>query len=288
MKIGISSYSFSKHLTTAKCGYIEICDLAKKMGYDGIEFIDLINEDWGITGDPIEIAKEINAHCKKIGLDIIAYTVGANFLHPNPEEQVEKLKKCIDICEALGAPIMRHDAASNPEKFRKEPLYNYRTAIKEIAPYIRKVTEYAAKKGIKTCVENHGFFFQDPKRVEELILAVNHENYGWLCDIGNFLCADSEPSHATSIAAPYAFHIHVKDFIFKPGTEQKPSGEWITTNCGNYIRGTIIGHGAVPVQACINALKKAGYDGYISVEFEGIEENLPSLKMNIEFLHSII
>ena len=288
MKIGVSSYSFSKHLTATKCGYHAICDKAKEMGFDGIEFIGLVNEKWGIEGDPIEIAKDIRAYCEKIGLEIIAYTIGANFLAPDPEETVKKLYECVDICEALGAPVMRHDVASNPAEYRPEPLYSYRKAIEEIAPYIRKVTEYAAQKGIKTCSENHGFFFQAPERVEELILAVNHENYGWLCDMGNFLCADADPVHAVAIAAPYTFHVHAKDFIFKGGNEVKPTGGWITTNGGNYIRGTVIGHGCVPVVNCITALKKAGYDGYVSVEFEGMEENIPALEQGLAFLRSIV
>ena len=93
MKIGVSSYSFSKHLASTQCGYHAICDKAKEMGYDGIEFIGLVNEKWGITGDPIEIAKDLRTYCEKIGLEIVAYTVGANFLAPDPEETVKKLSE---------------------------------------------------------------------------------------------------------------------------------------------------------------------------------------------------
>ena len=77
MKIGVSSYSFRKHILTTKCDYIEICDKAKEMGFDGIEFINLDNKDWGITDDAMKTAKEIKEHCAKIGLDVIAYTIGA-------------------------------------------------------------------------------------------------------------------------------------------------------------------------------------------------------------------
>ena len=41
MKIGVSSYSFSKYMKATGCNYIDICNLAKEIGYDGIEFIDL-------------------------------------------------------------------------------------------------------------------------------------------------------------------------------------------------------------------------------------------------------
>ena len=41
MKIGVSAYSFKKYMDHTRCNYIDICNLAKEIGYDGIEFIDL-------------------------------------------------------------------------------------------------------------------------------------------------------------------------------------------------------------------------------------------------------
>ena len=41
MKIGVSSYSFSRYMKHTGANYLKICDLAREMGFDGIEFIDL-------------------------------------------------------------------------------------------------------------------------------------------------------------------------------------------------------------------------------------------------------
>ena len=221
MKVGVSSYSFSRYLTEKKCGYEEICNIAKEIGFDGIEFINLYNERWGTVGDEVEMAKEIKAHCDKIGLEIAAYTVGANLLSEDVDAEVAKLKHCVDVCQALGATVMRHDVTY---KLRDIPLYSYEDAIEEMAPYIREIADYAMSKGIRTCTENHGFIFQDPTRVEELIRTVNHKNYGWLCDMGNFLCADCDPAESVYIAAPYTIHAHAKDFIFKSPEAEKPFG----------------------------------------------------------------
>lgn len=279
MKIGVSSYSFSQYMKKTGCSYTEICDLAKEMGFEGIEFIDLDPKKES-CGDIYECAKIIREHCDTIGLPIIAYTVGANLLSADPDAEVERLCKCVDIAEILGASIMRHDVC---RELPKKHLYSYRDAIKDMAPYINKVTEYAKAKGIRTCTENHGFLFQSPERVEELILAVGNENYGWLCDMGNFLCADEDVIKSVSIAAPYAFHAHVKDFLWKPGTEDSPVGFFMTRG-KNHIRGTIVGHGVVPVRNCIGILKSAGYDNWLSIEFEGAEDNLPALKSGLEYL----
>jgi NADP-dependent 3-hydroxy acid dehydrogenase YdfG len=146
--------------------------------------------------------------------------------------------------------------------------------------------EYAAAKGVRTTTENHGYIFQDPERVEELILAVGHENYGWLCDIGNFLCADCDIVRAVSCAAPYTYHVHVKDFLVKSGLFDKPEG-FFETRGGNYLRGTVVGHGVVPVDACMAILKDAGYAGTLSLEFEGMEQNIPAIQAGYAYLRAV-
>ena len=44
------------------------------------------------------------------------------------------------------------------------------------------------------------------------------------------------------------------------------------TRGGNFFRGSIIGQGDVPVKQCIRIMKRAGYDGYLCIEFEGKED----------------
>jgi hypothetical protein len=41
MKIGVSSYSFAHHMANTGANYTDICKIAKELGFDGIEFIDL-------------------------------------------------------------------------------------------------------------------------------------------------------------------------------------------------------------------------------------------------------
>jgi len=140
---------------------------------------------------------------------------------------------------------------------------------------------------VKTCTENHGFIFQDSARVEALIRAVDHPNYGWLVDMGNFCCADESSSYAVGIAAPYAFHVHAKDFLIKSGACIDPGNGWFRSRGGNYLRGTIVGHGEIPVTQCVQILKNAGYDGWLSLEFEGMEENLPAVEAGLAYLRRI-
>ena len=284
MKIGVSSYSFKKAMDKDGLTYIDICDKAKEMGFEGIEFSGIDTAKYSHGEDDIECAKNIAEHCREIGLEVINFAVGANFLADDIDAELKKIFHCVDIAEALGAPVMRHDICS---KLPAKHLYNWENAKEDIAPYIRRVTEYAASKGIRTCSENHGLIFQAPERVEALIREVGSENYGWLCDIGNFLCADADPLRSVAIAAPYTFHAHVKDFLFKPAELGKPESFFVTKS-GNFLRGTILGHGIVPVKECIGLLKKAGYDGWVSLEFEGLEDNMKALEMGYRYLKAAI
>lgn len=276
MKIGISSYSFKSHMEKTGENYFDIADRAAKMGYDGIEFIDLSLEVQ--PADSLEtLADLIRAHCAALSLPIISYTVAADFMKPGRAAEVERVKRCVDIAARLSVPLLRHDATWQTQG-------DWHEVVDAIAPAIREVTAYAASRGIRTCTENHGYFIQDANRLECLIRTVNHPNYGWLVDIGNFACTDEDSVHAVSIAAPYAFHVHAKDFLYKPRGSQRPDDSWFPTKHGSWLRGTIAGHGVIPIGECIALLKAAGYAGYISYEFEGLEDNLPALEAALAYL----
>lgn len=278
MQIGVSSYSFNAYRSRTGCSYLALCDKAKELGFAGIEFVDLEGDD------PLKTAAEIREHCETIGLSVIAYTVSADFMADDPEKTVAAVCHKIDICEALGAKLLRHDVCySLPD----DPLFGWEDAVARMAPYIRRVTAYAAEKGIRTCTENHGYIFQKPERVEALIRAVGHKNYGWLCDMGNFLCADADPVLSVTTAARYAFHVHAKDFLFKEGGTEQPDGFFPTAG-RNWLRGTVVGHGVVPVAQCLEILKTAGYDGWVSLEFEGPEDPLAALLWGLQYLQKHI
>ena len=176
----------------------------------------------------------------------------------------------------------------------KNNLYNlnltktFDAALPTIAAGCRRVTEFAAEHGIATMVENHGQFCQESTRVEKLVGAVDHSNFGLLVDVGNFLCADEPSVSAVARVAAFARHVHVKDFHVKSGSEPNPGRGFFGTRGGNYLRGAILGHGDVPVYQCLRILHEQGYDGYVSIEFEGMEDNLPALEIGLENLQNYI
>ena len=279
MKIGVSSYSFQK-LYSPGFTYFDAISHAKKTGFDCIEFIDFnIPEGEGI----IDFAAKVKDACDAAGLEISAYTVWADFINSfagDIDKETERLKGCVDIAAALGAGKLRHDVTWGFKT--RERGRSYKDAIRIATPAIREVADYAETKDIQTMTENHGYFMQDSRRMEELVLAVDHPNYGLLVDIGNFACADEDSIAAVSCVAPYAFHVHVKDFLWKPSSGVRPDSEWFATRGGNYLRGTVAGHGIIPVAQCLAILTSAGYSDTVSLEFEGTEEPLKAIERGFE------
>jgi len=289
MKIAVSSYSFSALMQSEEMTQLDCIAKAKELGFEGIEFTDL-RPPHGMPEK--EYAEQLREESLRCGLPVVNYAIGADFLEAYYRDgsagaEIERVCRQADIAVLLGAPLMRHDASAGyPEG--KRQWRGFDEAIPLLADSCRAVTQYAQTIGVKTMVENHGFFCQDSLRVEKLVNAVAHENFGWLVDMGNFLCADEEPAAAVSRASPYAFHVHAKDFMVKDGNGSNPGRGFGDSRGGQWLRGTVTGHGDVPVQRCLTILKQAGYNGYIGLEFEGIEPTEWALSASLENLRRYI
>ncbi|MHB0999934.1 MAG: sugar phosphate isomerase/epimerase family protein [Armatimonadota bacterium] len=286
MKTGVSSYSFSRYIREGVMDIFQVIETASEMGFEGIEFTDFGPKEECTTDTAIRVKE----YCSKFNIEVMSYTIGADFLKPRNGDgwqgEVERLKGELKIAKALGAPMMRHDVTTGFPGGQPN-LSNYIDALPVLAQGCRAVTEYGADLGIKTMFENHGFFIQDSERCDLLLEKVDHPNMGALVDIGNFLCADEDPLRAVTRMAPRAFHVHAKDFHVKPASAE-PGGGWFRSRGGNWLRGSIIGHGDVDVTGCLRALKSAGYDGFVSIEFEGMENNKLALGIGLENLRNSI
>ena len=284
MKFSVSLYSFFSAIRNGEITPLECVGKAKELGFDAIEAVDFVMGAETPEEMP-EKARELKAEADRLGMPISSFAVGADLLNGldgsgDQAKEIARVKSMVDVAEILGVPRMRHDITMG----RKGDPKSYAALVPELAGIVREITEYAAGKGIQTMTENHGFFSQDSERVELLYNTVNHPNFGLLCDIGNFTCADENPATAVARVAPYTRYVHAKDFIIKPYSDPNPGEGAFQTRAGNYLRGTVIGHGNVPVQQCLHILKAAGYDDTIAIEFEGMEPALTAIKVGLDNL----
>ncbi len=183
MKISVSSYSFSQKLNSGELTQLGCIAKAKEMGFDAIEFVDILAPE-GVSRE--DYADQLRAECERLSMPVSNYTVGADFLKGDLEAEIARVCGEVDMAVRVGAKSMRHDAGWGITC--DGPRYQgFDDVLPRMAEGCRRVTEYAASKGIVTMVENHGTFAQDSRRVEKLVNAVGHPNFGLLCDMGNFL-----------------------------------------------------------------------------------------------------
>lgn len=278
MKFSVSLYSFYSAIKAGELTPLQCVQKAKELGFDAIEAVDFVNfkcpED-----EMAQEAQAIRAEAEKQGLAVSSLAVSADLLNGSggdTAKEIERVKKYVDIAAALGAPRMRHDITQGAK-----PAKSYDCLLPRLADAVREITGYAEQKGVVTMTENHGFFSQDSRRVEKLYTAVGHTNFKLLCDIGNFLCADEDPALAVARVAPYTAYVHAKDFICKSFYAEDPGEGAFQTRAGNFLRGTIIGHGNVPVKQCLRTLKAAGFDDTIAIEFEGLEPCVEAVRIGL-------
>ena len=216
MLISVSSYSFAKlmnnGMTQAEC-----IKKAKEMGFDAIEICRILPEEGYTYEEYAKILRETADRCK---IPISSLVLNADLISESDEqaeEEVLKVKRYVDIAEILGTKFLRHDAMYSAGRYK-----TFENALGPVSERCLEITQYAADKGIRTMVENHGYFCQDADRVERLVSAVGHKNFSLLCDIGNFLCADEKPEIAVSRVAYLAGFVHIKDFHVKKAYEPDP------------------------------------------------------------------
>ncbi|QNK90184.1 sugar phosphate isomerase/epimerase [Sporosarcina sp. resist] len=279
MKVGLSSYSLYGILKSKEMSIIEAIQWVADQGGEHIEIVP--NLGFKLEDNPA-LVDAIREKASVVGIDISNYAIGANFITEGEEAfqtEIERVKKEVDIANRLGIKFMRHDVASLP--ISDSTIKQFESDLPKLTKACQIVADYARKYGITTSVENHGFFIQASDRVQSLINHVNRSNFKTTLDVGNFMCVDEDPVSAVKKNISYASVVHIKDFYLRQA-HLYPGEGWMQTTSGNYLRGSIVGHGDINMREVIKVIKESGFNGYISVEFEGIEECKQASKMGMD------
>ena len=262
IKIGLNSYSLSKAVAAGEMDIFDVIRFAAEQGAEHLEHSGNLN---------CEMADKIVKTAAECNIKLSSYTIAANFVQPDTaalNAEIERVKKEVEIAARLGVTRMRHDCG-----WRPAPECSYANFEKDFPIFVDacgQIADKAKTYGIVTSVENHGFYVQGSERVQRLILAVNRDNFRTTLDVGNFLCVDEDPECAVMNNIPFASMIHFKDFHIRRKVANPE--KYIHTLHDRYIRGAVTGDGDVNLEAIAAIIKKSGYDGFLSIEFEGWEE----------------
>lgn len=220
----------------------------KRVKQLNIEYVDIKEFHLPQSDTPESLASGRKAF-DKAGLKVIG---GGNVGMPEPDEA--GLRKHFEYAKAVGFPMMicapRHENLAAIEKLAKE--YNIKIAIHNHGPEDKN---FPTAKSVLDAVKN-----MDPRM-------------GLCLDIGHATRTGEDVVKAIADAGPRLLEMHMKDLKDPKG----PREQQAFSQCP-------VGDGALPIPAIFRQLKKQGYQGVCSLEYE-IEGDDPTPGMQKSFAY---
>lgn len=207
----------------------------------GVHFLCIKDFHLALTSTDAEIAA-FHAQCQ--AADVKGYGVGPIYM--GSEEEVNRAfdyAKRVGTKTLVGVPFQMVDKK--------------RVASREILRWVdRKVREY----DIRYAIHNHGpdmpELFPTAESAIEMVKDLD-PRIGLCLDIGHQFRAGADPIRAVTAFADRLFDIHLKNV-----TAADRTGKTVE-----------LGRGAIDIPAFVRALRKAGYRGVCSLEYEKDMEN---------------
>jgi len=276
MKLGLSMWSYA---ATHRRGELDIPGFiqeAKRLGVEGVELLDFFWRDI-----PAEMPNVLAA-LQDTGLAVGVYSVANDFISAHESEraaQVHKIRDGVDMAVQFGAKTVRVFGGD------VTPEFTYEQCLLWIIEGLTEAARYAYDKGITLALENHGRLVGRSDQVEVVLNAVASPALKANPDTGNFLLVH-QPSHtAVAALAARAAMCHFKDFKVVPDDYQGFSYTGIE---GLKFAGTAIGEGEVDLADCVTALRQAGFDGWLNIEYEGEEDPFSAVSRSVEYTRRLL
>ena len=253
MKLGVSTYSYW-HFKPERVPIEHVIEDAARLDLDGVEILHQ------------QMASEANPYLQNLkrlaflhGLDLYALSIHQGFVSPEPatrQKNINHTIHCIRLAHELGIPSIRLNSGrwgtvgSFDELMKTEgqeptlPGHTEDEAFDWVIAAIEKCLPDAEKYGVVLGLENHWGLTCTPEGVNRIVAAIDSDWLKVTMDCGNFL---SDPYQKLEQIVDEAVLVHAKTYY--------GGGEWYTLDL-DYAR---IG----------GLLKATGFNGYVSIEFEG-------------------
>jgi len=191
---------------------------------------------------------EIRSQLADDGLGIPCIATGVRSAVADPAERVqavEDMREAIDLAADLGARCVRTFGGAY------EAGVELRHVVDRAAACYREVMSQAADRGVDVLFETHDAWC-DSAHVRAVVERVDHPNMGVLWDLLHTARRFETPAQSAANLAQYVRHVHVHD------------ARWVDD--GRKIEICKFGDGFVDHAGCLAALRRAGYEGFVSVE----------------------
>lgn len=215
-----------------------------------------------------------------------------DFTHPDPAyraKEIEKQKYWIDMTHALGGSYCRVLSG------QRRPELSIPEGITYAAESIEACLPYASERGITLILENHykDDFWEYPEFAQnmevfcQLVDRIHHPNFGVNYDPSNTYLAGEDPLELLKRVSHRVVTMHASDRYLIEGTleDLREEEEGVEGYASRLSHGEV-GQGLNDYDAIFTELKKAGFDGWISIE-DGVE-GMDQLERSVQFLRKKI
>ncbi|MES2459282.1 MAG: sugar phosphate isomerase/epimerase family protein [Armatimonadota bacterium] len=256
IRLALSTYSYW-HFRGEKTPIETVIDAAAKLDVAGVDILHQQME----SENPSYVQK-LKRHAFRAGVDLVNLSIHQNFVSPDPavrQTNIDHTIRCIELAYQMGIPCIRLNSGRwgtiksfdelMDRRGEEPPLEGYTEddAFNWCIQSIEACLPKAAECGVILALENHWGLTRTPEGVLRIVDALPSPWVGALMDTGNFR-EDLYPR--LEKMAPQAIFVQAKTYY--------GGGEWYTLD---------IDYGQVAA-----ILENAGYQGYISLEFEGKED----------------
>ena len=275
-------YQFDE-LVSGQASFEQWIHDAARLGGEGIEHYDGFFRSLA-PPDVDPIARLIES----IGQETSMMCFSPDFTHPDAEErkrQVERQKAAIDLTVHLGA---RHCRTLSGQR---HPGLSRTDGVARTVDGIRRSLEYAERRGVVLCMENHykdGTWrypeFAQPEDVFlEIIEQIDSPHFGVQYDPSNAFVGGFDPVKFLEKVAGRGVTMHASDRYLAPGAtlDDLKTGDGATGYASALKHGET-GKGMNDYDAIFRILAENGFNGWISVE-AGME-GLGEIARSVEFL----
>ncbi|HJN66004.1 MAG: sugar phosphate isomerase/epimerase family protein [Pirellulaceae bacterium] len=189
---------------------------------------------------------------------------------------VPYVQQAIRFAAEIGCPCVdTTDGASKVEGYPDEVVFRIACAN------YRQCLAWAKDYGVTINVETHGPYTNDGDFLERLFNELDSPNLGFNFDTGNTFIAGNDPLEYLKRFRQRLSHVHIKDV--SEGLADTARGEETGIACSQVPIGG--GVNAKNIEKCIEYLRETNWDGVLSIECHGSDENI---EKSIQFLRGLL
>jgi sugar phosphate isomerase/epimerase len=283
-RISVFPKCYFDELVRGERSYVGWIHDAATLGGEGVEHYD----EFFPSYEERDVAAVMDA-MRETGQISSMLCFSPDFTHPDPDErlrQVERQKKAIDLSVRIGARYCRTLSG------QKYPGLSIAEGVARAAECIRRSIDYAAKRDVILCLENHykvgDWLYAEFAQQEEPFLALldavgESTHFGVQYDPSNAVVGGFDPIAFLQKIKHRVVTMHASDRYLLPGTtlEEIRLADG-TVGYPDKLRHGETGKGANDYDAIFRILKSVNFAGWISVE-DGMN-GLDELARSVQFL----